>query len=521
MFSHPDLPTIFAAIIVSCLALALTLAWGSRGARDGLATWALGLGIQASVFGLLALRGIVADALIAAVGNLLLAVAMSLFLAAIHQFQQIPQNRAGAILPPALMAIGLAFVARDLHDRITLANLVYLVQIALVCLRLLRFPYDFPTRGRNLMLAGMGLYLIGATSRVWTAAFRPEELRDFLEPSVRQSLAFLSVFAAIILTSNGFVMMAKERSDARLRDVARRDGLTGCWNRIRIEEVAAREIARLRRYGHPVAAILVDLDHFKEVNDRHGHSLGDAVLRDFAKIAAAAIRDTDVLGRWGGEEFVAVLPMSGVAEAAAIAERLRARVREHLFAGGVRVTVSIGVAACLSTDTWTDWVTRADRALYRAKANGRDGVRVEGLEFWPGPSAEAPHASQLVWRSGFACGDAAIDAQHCALFEQANALLALGDAAGKAEILGAVRAFLDAEIAHFADEERIVAAADFPGASGHAQVHRDLLARAETLLARYARDEIAASGLLDFVVHELFADHVLTEDARFGGALGA
>jgi diguanylate cyclase (GGDEF)-like protein/hemerythrin-like metal-binding protein len=521
MFFHPDLPTIFATIIVSCLALALTLGWASRGSPDGLATWALGLCMQAVVFALLALRGSLPDPVLAALGNFLLAVALSLFLVAIHRFQKLPQNYAGVLLPPAVLVLGLLVAARELHERIAFANLIYLVQIALICLRLLRFRYDFPTHGRNLILLGMALNLTGAASRIWIAAFRPENLHGFLEPSPSQAMGFLSVFAAVILASNGFVMMAKERSDARLRDFARRDSLTGCWNRIRVEEVAERELARLRRYGHPVSAILVDLDHFKEVNDRHGHALGDVVLKDFAQIARAATRETDVVGRWGGEEFVVVLPMCGLAEAVATAERLRARVREHGFAAGVRMTVSVGVAAGLSSETWDAWMKRADLALYRAKTNGRDNVQVDGVAFTQGPAPGGPPTARMIWCKDFASGDLALDAQHRALFDEVNALLALGDAPQeKAKIVAAVRAFLAAEIAHFAEEERIVAAAAYDGAAEHACLHRDLLARAETLLDRYVKDEIAACGVLDFIVHELFAHHLLTEDTRFHRALG-
>lgn len=522
MFSHPDLPTIFATIIVSCLALAATLAWGARGARDGLGIWAIGLVMEAGVFALLDARGIIPDTALAPIGNLMLAIAMALFLAAIHQFQQIPQNRVGVILPPLLLAVGLPFTVGHLHARIILANLVYLAQIALVCVCLLRFRYDFSTRGRNLMLVGMALYFIGSASRIWFAALRPDVLMQaLLRPSPMQSVAFFSVFAAVVLTSNGFMMMAKERSDARLRDVARRDRLTGCWNRIRIEEVAERERARLRRYGHPVAALLVDLDHFKAVNDRYGHAVGDAVLKEFAKIARATIRETDALGRWGGEEFIALLPMSGLTDAAATAERLRARVSAHAFPGGVRLTVSIGVAACLSTDTWSEWLQRADMALYRAKANGRDGVKIEGVELSPGASPETNSLPRLIWRKCYVSGNAEIDAQHRAMFDVANALIALGGtAATKEEIIAEVRGFLSCEAEHFADEERLIAAADYEHARDHAQLHHDLLARGEDLLARYANDEITADGLLDFVVHELFAHHLLTEDTRFGAVFG-
>lgn len=523
MFSQPHIPTLFALIIVACFALAAPLAWASRGNRDGLGTWASALCVLSCAFILLGLRGQFPDAALMVSGNMLISIALSLFLLAIHRFQGIPLNRAPLILPPGILAVGLMLMADDIHHRILFANPIYLVQTILICVRLVRYDYDFAPRGRILVVLGMAFYGVAAGSRVWAAAFAPETLREFLQSSGVQSVTYFSAFAGIIETSIGFMMMAKARSDERLRNMAMRDSLTDCWNRIRIDEVAEQEIARLRRYGHPVSLMLVDIDHFKMVNDRHGHGAGDAVLKDFAEVARQTLRITDVLGRWGGEEFMAILPMSDLPETIGIAERLRANVEAHVFPGGIRITASIGIAGCLSTDRWGDWVVRADTALYRAKADGRNRIKAEGVEIaHVHPEDSHLYVSQLVWRKGYACGNETIDSQHRALFDKANVLLALGGTTvRKAEVIASVRALIDEIAHHFEDEDRIIDEADYEDALDHARIHRELLVRAEDLLGRYVRDEIEAAGLFHFVIHELFANHILTEDIRFSSLFPA
>ena len=131
--------------------------------------------------------------------------------------------------------------------------------------------------------------------------------------------------------SNGIVLMIKERADERIRLMAMKDRLTGIWNRIRLEEAAQQEIARLERYGHPVSLIMMDLDHFKQINDQFGHGMGDQVLKEFCAIVQRCIRSTDILGRWGGEEFVLILPNSGYTSAGLFALRIRSVFVLHVF----------------------------------------------------------------------------------------------------------------------------------------------------------------------------------------------
>ena len=406
MFLQIHIPTIFAALLVTCIVLAVPLALAAEGAADGLKLWAAALGLLAAAFFLIKLRGTVPDWNLAILGNLLVAGALAAILAAIHRFQGLPPPRLSAALPILAIATILPLAPAEVRLRVAVVNAAYFSQLALAIVRLARFDYDFPTRGRNLTIAGLATLAAITLVRLSSAAFVPTALLEFFAPSAVQSLTYFAALAGLILASNGFLMMSKERSDERLRIAALRDRLTGCWNRTHVEAAAEREISRLRRYGHPVSAILLDLDHFKQVNDRHGHGLGDDVLSGFARIAEGVARATDVVGRWGGEEFIVLLPMSDISEAAVVAERLRAAVEAHAFPGGIRITVSAGIAACLSTDSWAEWLRRADTALYRAKAEGRNRVVSEGVEIIRRAAGSgAVTVPQLIWRSSYLCGE--------------------------------------------------------------------------------------------------------------------
>ncbi|TXF11896.1 GGDEF domain-containing protein [Pelomicrobium methylotrophicum] len=161
------------------------------------------------------------------------------------------------------------------------------------------------------------------------------------------------------------------------------DPLTGLYNRRHLARRLEKEFARARRYGMPLSVLLLDIDHFKCVNDTYGHQVGDQVLNHVARLTLQAIRETDLAARYGGEEFVIIAPNTEASSAAALAERLRRHVETHplVLHGGysgrqeIRVTVSIGVAG-LGRDTSDSQhlLQEADEALYRAKQQGRNRV---------------------------------------------------------------------------------------------------------------------------------------------------
>ncbi|HZS29823.1 MAG TPA: GGDEF domain-containing protein [Gaiellaceae bacterium] len=170
---------------------------------------------------------------------------------------------------------------------------------------------------------------------------------------------------------------------------SRVDSLTAIPNRRALEETLAAEISRAERFGHELAVVLLDLDHFKRINDTHGHAAGDRLLREVAGLLHASARQGDTVARWGGEEFVAVLPETNLAGAVQLAERLRTEIG-RISLGAIRASASCGVATLVAGDGTETLLAAADAALYRAKENGRDRTEVatrNGIDDFPLPRA--------------------------------------------------------------------------------------------------------------------------------------
>jgi diguanylate cyclase (GGDEF)-like protein/PAS domain S-box-containing protein len=167
-----------------------------------------------------------------------------------------------------------------------------------------------------------------------------------------------------------------------LEQAARTDELTGALNRRAFFDFAELNLAGARRHGRPLAMLIVDVDHFKRINDRFGHPVGDRVLKDIASRAISAIRDVDRLARLGGEEFAVLLPETDLEHAIEVANRIRSALQPLSLQNGVQIkpTVSIGVASLHPEDqSIHELYQRADIALYRAKTEGRDQVIAESL----------------------------------------------------------------------------------------------------------------------------------------------
>jgi diguanylate cyclase (GGDEF)-like protein len=160
-----------------------------------------------------------------------------------------------------------------------------------------------------------------------------------------------------------------------LRFLAITDKLTGIYNRLKLDEVLTAEILRAKRYTRPLAVILIDIDQFKLVNDTYGHLIGDTVLKEVSSLLNENMRESDFVGRWGGEEFLVINPETTIAGALVLAQKLRKVIAEYAFAPVGRITISLGVASLVEGDQEDELLRRADEALYRAKNHG--GNRVE------------------------------------------------------------------------------------------------------------------------------------------------
>ncbi len=227
------------------------------------------------------------------------------------------------------------------------------------------------------------ILLLGATM-AWKSQTDPARY-----PAQEELVHFVLGFAMLIAVAYLAQLLSKLRrklkvkskdlADAltRIQDLATRDELTGLINRRQMTEILALDEARRQRHGESACIALIDIDHFKQVNDTLGHGVGDEVLIRFASHALAAVRVSDVLARWGGEEFLLLLPATNLGEAKMVLERMRQRVRESVRIDAdpsLRITFSAGLVEAPADQFVVTAIERADEAMYSAKRAGRDRI---------------------------------------------------------------------------------------------------------------------------------------------------
>jgi diguanylate cyclase (GGDEF)-like protein/hemerythrin-like metal-binding protein len=303
----------------------------------------------------------------------------------------------------------------------------------------------------------------------------------------------LTYFVAMQYQLGDESMISGKRRDAetRARDSARQadtDPLTGVFNRAGFGGVFASELERSRRYGQPLSVVMIDLDHFKRVNDVHGHKAGDQVLVGVSRIIEVNVRDSDSVGRWGGEEFVVLAASTPAGGAVRLAEKLRGLMASTSLGPAGPVTGSFGVAELRPGDTVESLVSRADGALYRAKAQGRNRVECHDLDAAEVLAASAPPAvaapllldgAATYARTGFA----PLDEEHRVLSEAVEALSEMLSTGRSEEVQVAFETIIAGIGAHFDHEERFMKAHGYPDQARHAVAHARLIEEARQLLA--------------------------------------
>lgn len=223
--------------------------------------------------------------------------------------------------------------------------------------------------GRRIGLSFLGaVVLIVLPAEALNAASSPEGFY------VLGMLLLASAAALLVLHVFGRVLTLGDEERRAIEHLTMLDHLTGIANRRGLSAKLNEELARASRYEGSFCVLLLDVDHFKQINDRHGHQVGDEVLMELARLLERESREADTVGRWGGEEFLVIVPEVEKAEAAALAARLRGAIDANDFPSSVSVTASVGVASYKEGDSLDDIVKRADDALYRAKERGRNRV---------------------------------------------------------------------------------------------------------------------------------------------------
>lgn len=377
-----DPPTLLLALLLGFLLLALELGFAQRALAQQveLRTWGLGTWILLLGFAAFGLRPILPEGPAVFVSNALILAGLTVYAQALYRFvldRALPRwvwAQFGAALAALMLMLDWSLQART-----SVVSFVYVAMLVPSVAVIVRHGWQAEPSLRTVALT-MALACAALAVRGVHAWIEPGHYGALLQPSLGQGLTFLVCFLAVLGSGFGFVLAGFQRLARRMQALATHDGLTGCFNRSATEALIEHALQRGRRERAPVALVLLDIDHFKDVNDRHGHRAGDRVLAGFADAVRSRLRKSDVFGRVGGEEFTLLLPETDAAGAQRLAEEVREVVQEMrpAGAGALRITLSGGIAVAepgrpLSAE---ELYAQADESLYRAKRLGRN--RIEG-----------------------------------------------------------------------------------------------------------------------------------------------
>ena len=377
-----------ASCVTGLLGVFILVCWAQDRGTRALAWWGAAYLMGGSAVGLWGAND-ASDPLVQALPNALLFVACGMIWNGGRLFHgravQVPGMFAGAIAWVAAMQF--PAIAEAGHLRIVLSSLIVASYAFLAALELRR------ERRRSLGKAGLSPFVPLLHGIVFLS---PVPLA-LLTPPDSSSDSWFALFALqtllyVVGTAFIVIIMTNERTVLGHKTAAMTDPLTGLFNRRAFFDVGQQLMARQAKVSGPVSVLVFDLDHFKSVNDRFGHAVGDDALRLFAATARGNLRATDVLGRIGGEEFVAILP-GGSAEVMMVGERLRAAFEAaavEVSSCQLRATVSIGAVAAVAPEDIGKMIERADAALYVAKSGGRNRVELAASEIKSSAEIAAP-----------------------------------------------------------------------------------------------------------------------------------
>ena len=322
---------------------------------------------------------------------------LSGLLATLLRFQRRPVPVTVLTLIP--LATGMAFwILLDTPIlRTRVVSMLLLVQPLWMCLLLLRRHPRHLELGEWLFFGGLLCLAGGTLLRLWNPSLTIAIAAA--DDSVRTLKAsFFSVFVALHLLTMGYFLMDRTRRERSMEKAAQEDALTGVATRRRLVQTLQAQVQVCHRRGQPLSVMMLDVDHFKRINDQCGHLGGDQVLGAIGQLLNTQIRDDATVGRYGGEEFLIICPNTNATEVGVQAERLRAAIQSGIRACGngveLDVTVSIGTYTYHERNPapppWEELVLCADKALYQAKRQGRNQVQAH-------PGMRSTHARDVAW----------------------------------------------------------------------------------------------------------------------------
>ncbi len=377
-----DTRTLMIAVAIGNLALALLLAAVARGNSLAYAgrLWGIAKLGEGAGFLLIGLRDHIPDTLSIPVANAILITGFVFELAATWELLRIPHWRR-LVLPLSVIGIVGFCGAYQLGYGVTVRAII-LGSSVTVCYGLTSGAFFYRWKSVSIIGKLLGVAdLVGAS----IAISRTTGIGAGQDPSPfsnapQHGLTFLLLYFYMVLHGFGFLLLTKEEADRETLRLATLDPLTETLNRRSFFSQTEAAWALARRNTQPLSMLMLDLDHFKRINDSYGHQAGDDVIREFVRICGDHLRESDILGRMGGEEFAVALPSTNLDGAVRVAERIRDAVAQCIARTGgleIRFTVSIGVTQAQRDTTIDPILARADGALYEAKRQGRNRVTAQ------------------------------------------------------------------------------------------------------------------------------------------------
>ena len=309
---------------------------------------------------------------------------------------------------------------------------------------------------------------------------------------------------------NLFDVTAQKQAENALKNIAIKDELTGLYNRHFLESIIDEEFDRAKRYDIPLSAALLDLDHFKKVNDKWGHPVGDSVLKLTANVLQNNIRKSDYAIRIGGEELLILMPNTDSQGAYVTAEKVRKAIEEAIHPVVGRYTASFGVAERTMEENYSDLYLRIDKALYQAKDKGRNCVVISdslGGEY---------AAVSFKWNPNWNCGEIHIDEQHKELLRKVSQLVnSTSIETEKQNTINQIDDIISHIITHFNYEEKSLREVCYEDIQNHEKIHGQLLKRAQEIKEAVTIGKLDSLKAFAVIFEEIIVGHLLSEDMKF------
>lgn len=330
---------------------------------------------------LLGFRDVLPDSITIVMANSLFIIALALYLEGSRRFLGVGDSIHPIGIVAILLNIGIflyyTYQFPSVNHRIIGISIIAAVVSGFIVREFIRNMPDFwrvPGTMMAIIFGVYGLYQVYRT--VWTLG--ESTIQSFMSAGTIHSFAFIFIIILISGSSFGYIWLVSKELEFELIELANEDKLTQILNRRGVETLAHHEISKMSRIDADLSIVMIDIDYFKQINDRFGHQIGDEVLIGFSNLLKQDLRPYDILGRVGGEEFLIIMPNTTLDEAIFLAERLRKCIETHIFElkeNTIQITASFGVANYVpEADTFEKLMLLADKAMYQSKRGGRNQV---------------------------------------------------------------------------------------------------------------------------------------------------